>query len=269
MTARVIGVGPEGLETARSRLSEDGHCRLPRLYDDEEIAEAVAAMDRVLVGEHRTGRSPHRRLPEGTALGGFVKVDQPHRCDDAIRRIVESPRLGAAAAALVGAQRLQVFSVQLLYKGPGRADAAVDWHQDHHFWRMWFEGPAYTFWIALSDVTEQAGALRYVRGSHRWGHLAGSDFIAPDMPSIRAQLGLGEDVRWVEDVGTVGPGEVAVHDRMTIHSSGPNESSGPRRSIAVHVVTERARRVLDVSPFTDVHDLDECPVIWDHGSVAP
>ena len=78
--------------------------------------------------------------------------------------------------------------MQLLYKPSVDPDEItptnIGWHQDRHYWQTWEEGSElFTAWIALSDVTAEAGPMKFVRGSHRWGLLSHSDFYGQESRS--------------------------------------------------------------------------------------
>jgi ectoine hydroxylase-related dioxygenase (phytanoyl-CoA dioxygenase family) len=69
---------------------------------------------------------------------------------------------------------------------------------------------------------------------------------------------------WSETSAILSPGGVSFHDDYTLHGSGPNISGAPRRSLAVHMRTERSRPVDDtrtgLAAFID--DPELCPVIF-------
>ena len=79
-------------------------------------------------------------------------------------------------------EMVQVWWVQLLYKPVSRPEATVQtnvgWHQDRQLWSTWEEGSElFTAWVAVSDVTEDACPMRFVRGFHNWGLLNQGDFL--------------------------------------------------------------------------------------------
>jgi hypothetical protein len=263
--------GVHDLAAIRADYAENGFCRLPRLVPEEILDRAVEHMDLVIAGSYETGRPPYNRRPP---LGdpdpaGLYKIDQAHRCDDTIRELVTSPGIGEWAAAITGADVVQLFAVQLLHKEPTTsATASVGWHQDEHYWKTWWDGEAFTIWLAMSEVTMDSGPVCFVPGSHRWGYLEGSDFYGKDLATLRAGLSLPPDAEWREASIELAPGEATMHHRMTVHGSRPNLEAWPRRGFALHMRTERATKIDPYPPFTDEHDLVECPIIWDHGPVS-
>src|SRR5262249_10388016 len=156
---------------------------------------------------------------------------------------------------------------QLLYKPPAAPGASppavVGWHQDRHYWKVWEEGSElFTAWVALSDVTAEAGPMRFVRGSHRWGLLRRSDVYGEDPGAQRGALAVPAGERWEEVPALLPPGSVSFHHCLTLHASGPNRTSQPRRSFALHMRTERSRSAGDarqgLTQFID--NPSYCPV---------
>ncbi len=256
---------------AAARFDEDGYFLAAEpQFPPDLVARAVQGMDAVRSGEYDTGRPPQ---PSGWKPGDdpnrLCKIEQPQFASHALRELLRYPALGQLAASLTGAERVQVWWVQLLVKPslPAGTVAAtnVGWHQDRYYWNVWEEGSElFTAWIALSNVREECGAMRFVRGSHRWGLLPANDFFAQDIAGQKQSIPLPPGAEWNETPAILSPGGVSFHDDYTLHASGPNLSGAPRRSLAVHLRTERSRPVNDartgLAEFID--DLDLCPVIY-------
>jgi ectoine hydroxylase-related dioxygenase (phytanoyl-CoA dioxygenase family) len=137
----------------------------------------------------------------------------------------------------------------------------VGWHQDKHYWRYW-EGEVFTVWIAVSNVTEQSGAMRFVRGSSRWGYLEGSNFFQHDIASGRRALRVPDGAAWEEVPAVLPPGAFSIHHALTLHASGPNLEDTPRRSFAVHMRTEKSRPVADDYYVRHLDDPLIAPVLY-------
>lgn len=259
------------ISPARQQYDADGFfLHRDPLFPPDLVARAVEGMDAVRLGQYDTGREPQpSHWTPGDDLSKLCKIEQPQFASHALRELISYPALGALAAELTGASRVQVFWVQLLLKPstlPGAPPATnIGWHQDRSYWGTWEEGSElFTAWIALSDVTERSGAMRFVPGSHRWGLRAESDFWAQDLADQRGGMALKPGETWSEMPAILSPGGVSFHDDFTLHASGPNTSGAPRRSLAVHLRTERSRAVDDkrtgLAAFID--DLDLCPVLF-------
>lgn len=236
----------------------------------DAVDRAVEGMDAVRRGEYDTGVPPR---PSAWSPGDdpqrLCKIEKPQIANRAIMDLIKHPALGALATEVCGAEWVQVWWVQLLYKPPvAGADSSgthVGWHQDRNYWGAWEEGSElFTAWIALSEVGPEDGPMHFVRGSHQWGLLPSSDFYGQDLAGQKRALSTLASDEWVEVAATLPKGGVSFHHCLTLHGSGPNHAAGPRRSLAVHMRTERSRPVDDkregLTAFID--DPTHCPVVF-------
>ncbi len=228
----------------RSAYERDGFVVGPRLIGEHLAEDAVAHMDAVLAGDYETGVAPHwRRWDPGDDELWLRKIDQPQLSDRTIQRVIADPAIGRLAAGLTDAETIQVWAVQLLHKPAGGGSSGnVGWHQDQQYWLRWWtpDSELFTCWLALGDVLEEAGALRFVRGSHRWGLLMTGDFYEQETHLQRGQIAVPSGEVWEEVPAVLPMGAASFHHRLTFHGSGPNRSAAPRRSLAVHLRTERS-----------------------------
>ena len=236
----------------------------------EVVERAVAGMDAVRQGRYDTGQPPQpSRWNPGDDLNELCKIELPQQADLGIRALVSHADLGQWAARVTGARMVQVWWTQLLYKPPqsenGKADLNIGWHQDRHYWQVWEEGSElFTAWVALSNVTADAGPMRFVQGSHQWGLLDDGGFYRQDLDDLRAAIPVPDGQIWQERPALLPPGGASFHHCLTFHGSGPNRSAGPRRSLAIHMRTEKSRPVNDrragLTAFID--DPERNPVIY-------
>jgi ectoine hydroxylase-related dioxygenase (phytanoyl-CoA dioxygenase family) len=122
---------------------------------------------------------------------------------------------------------------QALLKPP-RFGSAKPYHQDNYYFRCQPDDEVITAWIALDDVDEQNGCLRYIDGSHR----------GPILPHDQVP---GEDHNYVpptdlidlsnESLAVARKGAVVFHHSRALHTSHRNESDRWRRGWATHWVT--------------------------------
>lgn len=235
------------------------------------VDAAAVGMDEIRAGRYDRGQpfddSPPRE--PGDDPTGLCKIEQPQFANRAIFDVVSHADLGKLAAQVTGAKMVQVWWVQLLYKPsslPGvESDTKIGWHQDRDYWTCWKKGSTLlTAWFALSDVGPDCGPMKFLRGSHRWGHQDGlSNFYGQDIDQQRRAItAQGRD--WDEAPAIVPAGGVSFHDRLTFHGSEANHSGRPRRSLAIHLRTEQSwpdpAKPHALTSFIDQPDL--CPVIY-------
>jgi ectoine hydroxylase-related dioxygenase (phytanoyl-CoA dioxygenase family) len=258
------------LQAAHNSYTQDGFLLVQQpVFPKDLIEGAIEGMEALRRGEYDTGRPPcPSPWNPGDDPNALCKIEQPQFANKAIHALLTYPTLGEIAAAITGATMVQIWWVQLLLKPSTAGSSAatnVGWHQDRYYWNIWEEGSElFTAWIALSDVQEDCGPMRFVRGSHRWGFLNEGDFFGQNLEALKAGIHRPEGESWEEASAILPPGGVSFHDYLTFHGSGPNHSGRPRRSFAVHLRTQNSRPVEDrregLSQFID--DPHLCPILY-------
>jgi hypothetical protein len=254
--------------TARAQFEAEGYCFAPRLLSDETLERANQICDRIIATDYATGVPPHAvSWKPGDDPNLLVKIDQPQRADHGLSQVLVDSGIGAFAAGLMGANMVQAWAVQLLHKPPNTDTgslAVVGWHQDDDYWHEWWDGEVFTCWLALSDVTIDSGPMNFVPGSHRWGFLKSGNFFNNDLDSQRQGMPVPEGQTWREVPAVLAPGAASFHHRRTVHGSSVNQADWPRRSLAVHIRTERSRP-LTLAPEGYQDDLADpriCPALY-------
>ncbi|MCC7264445.1 MAG: phytanoyl-CoA dioxygenase family protein [Candidatus Latescibacteria bacterium] len=142
------------------------------------------------------------------------------------------PRLTGLVAGLLGQPAL--LATDQIFMKPPRFGSAKPYHQDNFYFRLTPPDQALTAWIALDDVDEQNGCLRYIAGSHRGP-------ILPHTPVPGEPYNLVPDPALIdlhlEVLAPVGKGGVIFHHSQVLHTSHRNESNRWRRGYATHWVT--------------------------------
>ena len=233
------------------------------------VARARDGMDRIRVGDYRTGVPPEPSpWTPGDPEDSMVKIEMPQLADPDVRELISNPAIGALAARATGARRVQVFWVQMLEKPAGRVDPQssdlVGWHQDWSYWSTTWHGHEglCTAWVALSDIGADAAPMTFIPGSHRWGADLGGDFFSQE--DQRPHLELPPDAHWEERPALMPRGGMSIHGPLTLHGSGHVESDLRRRSLAIHLCSEKSRPVREGENLARfLHDPAVCPVIHD------
>jgi hypothetical protein len=214
------------------RFAEEGYAVIPRLFDPGEIAEVRRAIDELFEGYDRLpgghGYNLDRR-PDGGGVGNIPAIRDTLRLRPALR---EARGLAAAvelAGGLTGIAGAELLWDAAVFKQPGVA-GETPWHQDEAVYRLSrLRRPRWLvyFWVALDDVDEDAGCIRFVPGSHRgpllphrWRHGDPSSSLEVD-PAAAVASGVPVPLR---------AGDATAHHPRTLHSSGPNLSGRWRKA---------------------------------------
>jgi len=146
-----------------------------------------------------------------------------------------------ASQLLGGAVR---FWHDQLFCKPPRRGGVVAWHQDYSYWTRTAPIAHLTCWIALDDVAEENGCLRYVPGSHRW-HLLPVTGLAGEMNAIETVLTPEQRAEFRPVAVPLKRGEATFHHPLMVHGSSENRSARPRRGAVLNVVRDGVRSAAD------------------------
>ncbi len=153
----------------------------------------------------------------------FLQVRDVHEKDSVFADLVRDDRILGIAESLLG-PNIEVEGDQALFK-PAFHGGELPWHTDNGYWN--YDPPnLITCWIALADVKEENGALRFIPGSNRKAPaeqraIAGSSLQEMDVDESLA--------RTVE----LPPGGCSWHHCLTQHQTRPNRTPHPRPSYSI------------------------------------
>ena len=226
------GYTPVSDDADAARFRERGFHLEPRpLFTADALAAAVQGMDSVVRGQEDTSGLTGPAADPNTERwrratfrpNELIKLENPQWVSTGIRALLaeHGGALGALAARLTGATWVQIWHVQLLGKpsveGSGEG-SLVGYHQDRNYHSGDWDDPSeiFTAWIALSDVTEAAGPMRFVDGSHQWGLLDapdGNNFFGQKLEEQRKTLrgAAPGGAVWSETAAVLPAGGVSIH----------------------------------------------------------
>lgn len=220
MTERVVA--PELVE----RFRRDGFVVVDGLLDEAELDHFEPLVTAAVATRTAPDTRPFaERSPYEQSFAQCINLweDFPE-----VRPLTFHPRLGQAAAELLGVHAVRLWHDQALYKAAGAR--GTDPHQDQGYWPI-AEADTVTAWIPMRGSSLASGAMGYLPGSHRSGVRRFQNIFQAEDPA--AILGLPElagiEPVWVE----VPRGGVAFHHGLTVHMAKPNTTGSDR---AVHTV---------------------------------
>lgn len=219
--------GPEDIAFYRAH----GYWISPVIVPADVLDAAERGMARYYAGDLDVPDPAWTALP----ATGLRKNDYASLHVTELSLLVAQPLIAATAAALAGTGTIRLWHDQLLRKPvdrPGTA-ANVGWHTDRQYWRSCTSESMLTAWVGFHDVDPAGGSVSFLAGSHRWD-VCGLDFFSQDLAALEAGItrqGHGLDVRPTR----MKRGQVSFHHCRTVHGSGPNLGTEPRRSLAIHL----------------------------------
>lgn len=199
-------------------------------YDVSAFADEMAGRGIALLTDPRAAGIDKR--------GKYLTTVGAWTINAKLRRFVLESPLPYVAARLLGASTVNLYDDQVFVKEPGTREYSA-FHTDEPYYHL-RGNQVCGIWASPDAVTADSGAMRYVRGSHRWpSRFRPNAFVS--QVSLGA-IGLADDAeleplpdiegnREAYDIVTYpsSPGDVIVHHSRLVHGSGPNYSTDRRR----------------------------------------
>jgi ectoine hydroxylase-related dioxygenase (phytanoyl-CoA dioxygenase family) len=176
------------------------------------------------------------------------------RITSGLHDVLWNPRFVMVASQLLGNRPVRFWHDQIFWKPP-KEGGVVAWHQDYSYWIRTKPVAHLTCWCGLDDATKENGCLQYIPGSQRWGLLP-KPVIAGELQGIKDFLNEEQKKQFAHpQFAEVKAGEAIFHHSLTLHGSGANTSSKPRRAFVINVFAD------GVMSDSDEPLLDGVPVV--------
>lgn len=199
------------------------------VFSPNEVADLRRQIE-LLEDQHPDGAGGHN-LEQFFRVNGHVVIPL-------LAQLARTPAILDAVEGVLGADLL-AWSVELFIK-EAKSPKTVSWHQDITYWGMGETDDEVTAWVALSDVSQQAGCMRFIPGSHKGG-IAGHVDTFDD----NNLLSRGQSIEGIDEAqavfGPLKPGEMSLHHGRCFHASGANDSDDRRIGLAIRYVTPAVR----------------------------
>jgi len=212
-------------DAAVAAFARDGFVVVPGLLTHDELDHYGAAVTTAVADRTRNDTTPLEA--KSRYQQSFVQCMNLWEDHPEVAPLVFHPRVGQAAAELLGVAAVRLWHDQALYK---RARGRVtDPHQDHPYWPI-AETASVTAWIPFEGSTVASGAMSYLPGTHTIGL----------RKFVNIFFGEPEDILTDPEVAGIEPvlvevpkGSVAFHHGLTVHVAKPNTTDHDR---AVHTM---------------------------------
>lgn len=208
-----------------------GWVHLPGLVDPTLVAELRSRAEALVYPE--SARSDRRAPRPGTLREAFELRARLSDQDPQFAALAHSPSMGRNACALLrGEPAVRLEGDTLLVKQPAGAHgshAETKWHQDFAYSAI--DRTAYvTIWVALGDISEEMGSLRFLNRSHQLG-LLGRSWMGREDDLVRRNP-------WLAELETSRPldlrsGDATAHSCLVVHGAGVNRSGTTRLAYAL------------------------------------
>lgn len=196
----------------------------------EDEAETIAELATTICTQRLTAEKASF-LADRSETGEIAprKLNAPFLAHEDLRRFELDPRLNGLVDGVIG-KPARLVTDQILMKPP-KFGSAKPYHQDNAYFMCDPGDETITAWIALDDVDESNGCLRYIDGTHRGPVL--EHIPIPNEPHNMVPPPELID-RESEAPARAGKGAVVLHHSHTLHTSHRNDSDRWRRGFATH-----------------------------------
>jgi len=205
------------------KFRTDGYVALPGFLNSQEVAELRAQVRRYISDVAPTMPREEVFYEEKNDPDTLKQLQQMFAYDEYFHELAFGSRFERLAAMLLE-HEVRSVNMQYFNKPPGIGKPTPA-HQDGYYF-MLDSHEAVTMWLALEDVDEQTGCVRYVRGSHKDGLRPHGQTETLGFSQGLKDYGPSDSER--EIAFPAQPGDLLVHHALTIHRADANRS--PTRS---------------------------------------
>jgi hypothetical protein len=192
-------------------FNRDGYVKGLRIFSSEEMAAQRAYFDALLA----------RVLAEG---GDSYSISTAHLKYGKVYDLITHVRIVRCVRDLLG-ENVVGWGSHYFCKLP-RDGKVVHWHQDASYWPM-TPSKTVTAWLAIDDADVENACMRFIPGSHHFGHLTyqltedAEDAVLNQKVENAEQFGQPVDVE-------LKAGEISLHSDLLLHGSAANRSDRRR-----------------------------------------
>lgn len=209
-------------------FNREGYLKGFRVFSPEEADSIRAYFDALLA----------KVLAEG---GNSYSISTAHLKHGCVYDLLTHPRIVAYVRDLLGDDVIG-WGSHFFCKMP-RDGKVVNWHQDSSYWPL-TPSKAVTVWLAIDDADVGNACMRFIPGSHHYGHLTYR--LTEDDPDAV----LNQEVPEAEKFGApvydeLKAGEISLHSDLLLHASDPNLSDRRRCGLTLRYCAAEVRAGLD------------------------
>ena len=194
----------------------DGYVRPLPIYTPEEITGIRNYFDDL--------------LKKVVAAGGdSYSISSAHLRYGKVWDILTNPKIVACVKDILG-ENVIGWGSHFFCKMPGDGKA-VAWHQDSSYWPL-TPTKAVTVWLAIDDADPENANMRFVKGSHHFGHLTYRESSAEEHNVLNQSVDNAEQYGEVVD-NPLKAGEASIHSDLLLHGSEANNSTRRRCALTL------------------------------------
>jgi ectoine hydroxylase-related dioxygenase (phytanoyl-CoA dioxygenase family) len=192
-------------------FNRDGYLKPIRIFDVQEMAAIRAYFDELLAQTVAAG-------------GNSYSISTAHLRHGRVYDLLTHPRIAACVKDILGDDVI-AWGSHFFCKMPGDGKR-VSWHQDASYWPL-TPSKAVTAWLAIDDAAVENACMRYIPGTHLFGHLTYT-LSENDESNVLNQTVIDADQFGQPENVELEAGEMSLHSDLLLHGSEANRSSRRR-----------------------------------------
>lgn len=209
------------------KFNRDGYLKGIRIFSDQEMEGQRRYFDVLLAKVMAAG-------------GDSYSISTAHLKYGKVYDLLMHPKIVACVKDILG-ENVIGWGSHYFCKMP-RDGKRVAWHQDASYWPM-TPSKTVTAWLAIDDADVENACMRFIPGSHWFGHLT----YRHSDPSEHNVL--NQTVENAEQFGQpvnveLKAGEISMHTDLLLHSSEANDSSRRRCGLTLRYCAADVRASL-------------------------
>jgi hypothetical protein len=220
---------PQALSRAQlEQFNRDGYIRPVPIFTPDEILGHRRYFDQLLANVLAAG-------------GDSYSISTAHLKYGHVYDLLTHPKIVACVRDLLG-DDLIGWGSHFFCKMP-HDGKQVAWHQDASYWPL-TPSKAVTVWLAIDDADVENACMRFISGSHHFGHLT-------YRPSDSAEHNvLNQTIENPEQYGQpvddeLRAGEISLHSDLLLHGSEANDSDRRRCGLTLRYCAAEVRAYMD------------------------
>ncbi len=204
--------------------NRDGYVAPLRIFSTEEITELRQYFDALLA----------RVIAAG---GDSYSISSAHLKYGRVYDLLTHPRIVACVRDILG-ENVVGWGAHFFCKMP-RDGKSVAWHQDASYWPL-TPTKAVTVWLAIDDADCENACMRFIRGSHHFGHMTFRPSDSAEHNVLNQTIDNPEQYgEPVDDV--LKAGEASLHSDLLLHGSEANSSNRRRCGLTLRYAAAEVR----------------------------
>ncbi|MCA9110553.1 MAG: phytanoyl-CoA dioxygenase family protein [Planctomycetaceae bacterium] len=201
-------------------FNRDGYVRPVSIFSQEEIAGIRSYFDDLL----------ERTIAAG---GNSYSISTAHLKHGRVYDLLTDARIVACVKDLLG-ENVVGWGSHFFCKMP-HDGKAVAWHQDASYWPL-TPTKAVTVWLAIDDADRGNGCMRFIAGSHHYGHLTYRPSESHEDNVLNQTVDNAEQYGEPVD-DDLQAGQISLHSDLLLHGSEANDSDRRRCGLTLRYAT--------------------------------